>query len=72
MTYNAGFTTVPTPVQEATAELVKAAIERLRTDHQIGEEDNGVYKYKIDPAMVGMLPKPILQKLALYRMSRAR
>jgi hypothetical protein len=59
-------------VQEATVELVKASIERLRTDHMMGEEANGVYRYKIDPAMIGMLPKPVLQKLALYRMSRAR
>lgn len=72
VTYDAGFTTVPYPVQEAVVELVKASIERLRTDHQLGEEQNGVYRYKIDPQMVGMLPKPVLQKLALYRMSRAR
>jgi hypothetical protein len=72
VTYVAGFSPVPYPVQEATVALVKASIERLRTDHQMGEEDNGVYKYKIDPGLVGMLPKATLQKLALYRMSRAR
>ena len=72
MTYDAGFTVVPYPVQEAVAELVKASIERLRTDHQLGEEKNGVYQYKIEPGMVNFLPRPILQKLALYRMSRAR
>jgi hypothetical protein len=72
VTYDAGFTVVPFPVQEAVTELVKASIERLRTDHQLGQEDNGVYKYKIEPSMVNFLPRPILQKLALYRMSRAR
>jgi hypothetical protein len=72
VTYDAGFTVVPLPVQEACAELVKASIERLRTDSLMGEEKNGVYSYKIDAAMIGMLPRPVLQKLALYRMSRAR
>jgi hypothetical protein len=72
VTYDAGFTVVPQPVQEACVELVKASIERLRTDSLIKEEDNGIYKYEIDQNMIGMLPRPVLQKLAMYRMSRAR
>jgi hypothetical protein len=72
VTYDAGFSKVPTPVQAATAELVKAEIERLRTETYLRSEDNGVYKYELDPNAVNWLPQPVLQKLAQYRMSRAR
>src|SRR5262249_3646463 len=72
VTYDAGFTIIPTAVQLATAELVKAKLERLRTDHQKRRNELGAYKYEIEPSLMGSLPKPVSEDLAKYVIHRAR
>jgi hypothetical protein len=73
VTYDAGFSVIPTPVQLATAELVKARIQRLRKDLTLGMEENGIYKYEsIGPREIADLPYPIQCGLAKWRISRAR
>jgi hypothetical protein len=75
VTYDAGFSVVPSPVQLATAELVKALVERFRTDHMLLSEEiggAGSRAYRIAAELVGMLPKPVLQGLSLYRAIRAK
>ena len=70
VTYDAGFTTIPTPVQFATAELTKALFERLRANHMLTSEaigGAGSRAYQIAGELVGMLPKPVLQATSLWR-----
>ena len=75
VTYDAGFATIPSPLQMATAELVKAIVERLRTDHQLMSESiggQGNRFYQVASDLVGFLPKPVLQAISLYRRIGAR
>jgi hypothetical protein len=70
VTYDAGFSIIPTPIQEACAELVAATIQRLRKDQRLGSEENGVYKYTISVKDIAFLPYATQSKLALYRITR--
>ena len=74
VTYDAGFTIIPAPVQLACAELTKAIIERFRQDHQLESENisgAGSQAYKIAVPLIGFLPRPVLQGISLYRIHRA-
>jgi hypothetical protein len=71
VTYDAGFTTIPSPVQLACAELVAATIRRLRMDPQLRSEGNGVYNYSINEKNIADLPYAIQCALAKWRLSRA-
>lgn len=70
--YDAGFDVIPTPVQLACAELVKATIERLRTDSMKKLNSMGRYKYEITPEMVSDLPYPVRCGLSRWIMSHAK
>jgi hypothetical protein len=72
VSYNAGFITVPLPVQLACVELVKASIERLRRNSILRSEDDGRYKYTMDLATVADLPYSTQCRLAKWRMWKAR
>lgn len=73
VTYDAGFTVVPRPVQLATAELVKATIQRLRKDATLLSERNGVYDYqRITEEAMADIPYSVRCALAKWRISRAR
>jgi hypothetical protein len=75
VSYDAGFATVPAPVQLATAELVKALVERFRRDHGLSTESvsgAGSHAYSVAAELMGMLPVPVRQSLSLYRRISAR
>lgn len=72
VTYDAGFTTIPTPVQLACAELVKATIERLRTDAQKRKNSMGRYNYEITPEQVADLPYAVRCGVAKWRISKVK
>jgi hypothetical protein len=71
VTYDAGFTIVPTPVQLACAELVGQRIMRLRKDLRLKREDNGVYKYEISDKDIADLPYAMRCALGKWKMMRA-
>jgi hypothetical protein len=75
VTYDAGFTVIPSEVQLATAELVKAIVERFRTDHMTIEESvagAGSRMYKLAENLMGSLPRAVLYGLAKWRIARVR
>lgn len=71
VTYNGGFQTVPLPIQAATAELVKANFERLRTDAYLASENAQEYSYTLAAELVGNLPKAVRESLSLYKIWNA-
>ena len=70
-TYVGGFSRIPLPVQAATAELVKANYERLRTESYLKTEAGGDYSYTLAEELIGNMPKPVRQTLAGYRITNA-
>jgi hypothetical protein len=70
-TYMGGFATVPLPIQAATAELVKANFERLKTEAYLQSENGQEYSYSLSEELVGNLPKSVRQTLSEYRVSNA-
>lgn len=75
VTYDAGFTVVPSVVQHATAMVVKGLVEEARHDHALLSESisgAGSRAYQMAEALVMGLPKPVLQRLSQYRIPRAR
>ena len=68
--YDAGFDVVPYDVQQATAELVKAMLERLATDSTLLAESDGTYSWQ-GRGILDALPPSVKQTLALYRVTRA-
>ena len=71
VTYNGGFAIIPTPVQAATAELVKGNFERLKTDAYLGSENAQEYSYTLAEELVGNLPKAVRESLSLYKIRNA-
>jgi hypothetical protein len=75
VTYDAGFTVVPSVVQHATAMLVKALVEESRINHMLMSESisgAGSRAYAVAAELMTGLPRPVLQRLSQYRMLRAR
>lgn len=75
VTYDAGFTTVPTPVQHATAMVVKGLVEEARHDSRLLSESvggAGSRAYQVAEGLILGLPKPVLYRLAQYRYAKAR
>lgn len=70
VTYNAGFASIPALVQEATAEVAKAILERLKTDSTLRTESAGAYSYALRD-VIPSLPDPVKQGLSLYRNTTA-
>jgi hypothetical protein len=75
VTYDAGFTVVPSVVQHATAMIVKGLVEEARHDHALLSESisgAGSRAYQVAADLVMGLPRPVIQRLSQYRMARAR
>jgi hypothetical protein len=70
--YTAGFAIIPTPVQLATLELVKAKIMQLRRDEMLLGERAQEYSYQINPEMFDAMPKHVLRGLSRYILHQAR
>lgn len=68
--YDAGFDTIPESVQLAAVELVKASLERLKTDSTLVSETDGTYSWTGKMQIEG-IPFANQQALALYRNTRA-
>ena len=71
ITYTAGFTTIPTPVQLACAELVKFQLYRLRTDFLLKSESAAEYSYDLNDKAIMALPPHVQQGLSQYRLHYA-
>ncbi len=71
VTYNGGFSTIPLPVQLATAETVKAIMERLKIENYLESEKGGDYMYKIALDKLNHLPRQAVTALAGYRVHNA-
>jgi hypothetical protein len=69
--YNGGFAAIPPDVQEGTVELVKASLERLKTDLLISSETAADYAYTVALEMIESLPRHVRQRMAQYRVSNA-
>jgi hypothetical protein len=70
VTYTAGFTTIPMAVQQFTAELVKASINRFRRDYLLRSEHAGQYSYEITDKDLGAMPIAVKEQASLYRIRR--
>lgn len=71
VTYAGGFATIPSPVQIACVELVKAQIYRLRTDMLLKSETAADYSYVLNDYADMAIPKHVQQALAQYRLHYA-
>jgi hypothetical protein len=75
VTYDAGFSVVPSVVQHATAMVAKGLVEEARHDHMMLSESvggAGSRAYQVAEELIQGLPKPVLRRLAQYRISRVR
>lgn len=70
ITYDAGFTTIPSPVVMAAIETVQAAFSRLATDQIILEETADAYSYKLRDQL-DFIPSSAKHALATYRLFNA-
>lgn len=65
--YDAGFTTVPDAIQNATVELTRLVIDRLLIDYTLKSESIGDYSYQLNDKLLGVsIPEAIRGTLALY------
>jgi hypothetical protein len=70
--YTGGYATIPVGVQQATAEVVKAMLERLATDTTLSSESDGPYTYDaVAVSALEVIPAPAKQALSQYRIYRA-
>lgn len=70
--YTGGYATIPLGIQQATAEVVKAMLERLSTDTTLTSESDGPYSYNaVAVSALEVIPAPAKQALAQYRIYRA-
>jgi hypothetical protein len=70
--YQGGFASIPLAVQQATAEVVKAMLERLATDTTIASESVGAHSLSAFAAeSLATIPAAARQALAPYRIYRA-
>ncbi len=72
MSYNAGFSVIPDDLQEATVEVVKAILVRLRLNPYLMSESAGKYAYTlININMIRGLPQWVRDILSTYRIHNA-
>jgi len=71
VSYTAGFSVIPYPVQLATVELVKTMMQRLNTDMVLKSETAGEYSYTLADHLLLALPSNVLQSIAPYRITNA-
>ena len=68
VTYDAGFDTIPPAIQQATAELAKAILQRMITNPYLESETAGQYTYRLALIFYDNIPRPIRQTIQLYRL----
>ena len=67
VTYDAGFTTVPLEVQQATAELVLDMVYQMPADQRMSSESDGAQSYVRNTAFADFaIPKNVAGKLSRY------
>lgn len=66
VSYNAGFSSIPDPVQQATVELAKLIMNRMQIDYTLKKESIGDYSYEMNDFLRIGVPDPIRQSLAPY------
>lgn len=71
ITYNAGFPSIPYEVQLATVELVKAQLDRLKTEMLLSSEHGGDYSYAINTAQAIAIPPNVRAALSKWRIWNA-
>jgi hypothetical protein len=64
--YTAGYATIPEPIQQACAELVKAGLDRLTNDGTVQSESTKDYSYTMW-AEVKSLPRSVLDMIESWR-----
>jgi hypothetical protein len=70
--YTAGFATIPYSVQQATAEVVKAMMERFGTDTTVSSESIGAHSYSAFAVeLLNVIPAPARAALLAYKVWRA-
>ena len=70
ITYDAGYTTIPSPVAMACIETVQAVFSRLTTDQIIQSETADAYSYQLRDQL-DFLPDAVKHALAPYRLFNA-
>ena len=70
VTYDAGFTTIPSPVVMAAIETIQAAFARLTTDQIIKSETADAYSYQLRDQL-DFIPDAAKHALATYRIFNA-
>lgn len=70
ITHDLGFDTIPASVQQATAEIAKAAVTRSATDETLRTETAEGYSYGLATMIEAMTPA-VRQMLAQYRITNA-
>lgn len=71
VTYNAGFATIPSIVQFATAELVRVMIMGLKVNPYIGNYRVGEVGFALAGEAMKSIPPTILQEMVMYRIANA-
>lgn len=71
VTYDAGFNAIPSVVQHACVELVKALLIRLSVDPYLASESADAYSYTLADKMLNALPAYVREGLAQYRIHNA-
>ena len=69
--YNAGFATIPSIVQFATAELVRVMIMGLKVNPYIGNYRVGEVGFALAGEAMKSIPPTILQEMVMYRIANA-
>jgi len=65
--YNAGFTDIPDPIQDATVLMSRLVMDRLLLDMTLKKESIGDYSYELNDKLMGMtIPDSIRGMLSLY------
>jgi hypothetical protein len=67
VTYQAGFATIPSMIQNGTVQLVKHMLELLKQELLLGEEKAGEYQYKLSDAQVRAIPKPVWEAFGAWK-----
>jgi hypothetical protein len=72
ISYDAGYDVVPPPIQQATAEVAKAILDRLAMDGSLKAEQLGRYRYElVGSDALSAIPLAARAAIASYRISRA-
>jgi hypothetical protein len=71
ITYNAGFATIPSIVQFATAELVRVMMHGLKINPYIGDYKIGEVSFKLASESLNEIPKAIMAEMSQYRLHHA-